>query len=81
MFTHWGISGPVTLNATLSLGQEINRLKDYRLQIADLKLKLIFDLEKTNKKIINYLKLDQKNNFVELDIKDLRPWEEAKVTG
>jgi hypothetical protein len=42
---------------------------------------LIFDLSKTGKKIIDYLKLTTKNNFIELDMRDVRSWDEAKVSG
>lgn len=70
LFTHWGISGPVVFNSTLKLWAD-----------SWFKIKIIFDVKNLNKKLIDFFHLDVKNNFVELDMKWLRPWEEAKVSG
>ena len=70
LFTHRWISWPVVFNSTLKLWTE-----------SWLKIKIIFDVKNLNKKLIDFFHLDVKNNFVELDMKWLRPWEEAKVSG
>ena len=70
LFTHRWISGPVVFNSTLKLWTD-----------SDLKIKIIFDVKNLNKKLIDFFHLDIKNNFIALDMKWLRPREEAKVSG
>lgn len=47
----------------------------------NISLKLTFDLEKTPKRIIKFLELDEENLEVVLWLQDFRTWKEAKVTG
>jgi len=75
LFTHRWISGPVVFNSTLRLWN------DSWIVSTNNKIKIIFDMENLNKKLINFFHLDAKNSVVELDMKWLRPWEEAKVSG
>ena len=68
LFTHWWISGPLVFDSTLRVWKS-----------KDIQIKLLFDLGKTNKKLITFFGLDEKNPIVELDMKRIRPREEAKV--
>lgn len=77
LFTHRWISGPVVFNSTLALGVAGRGTS----AAENVKFKIIFDVKNLNKKLIDFFHLDIKNNFVELEMKWLRPWEEAKVSG
>lgn len=68
LFTHWWISGPVVFDATLFLTKP------------DMKIRITFAMQTTNVKVSRFFHLSEKNNYITLWYKDLRPREEAKVT-
>jgi len=69
LFTHRWISGPVIFNSAIAIWNKSGS-----------KIKLNFDIEKVSKKIIRFWNLNEKNNEVILNVKSIRPREEAKVT-
>lgn len=76
LFTHRGVSGPVVFNASLQIPPNLPFSRE---GYWSLRVKIVFDMEKVNKKIANFLGLHEKNDFVVLDVKGTRWREEAKV--
>ena len=74
LFTHWWLSGPVVFDASLRAG------KILRDNEKSLTIQLDLDLEHTSKKIFRFFPSLVKDTKLQFGLKQLRLWEEAKVT-
>ncbi|MDD4151768.1 MAG: aminoacetone oxidase family FAD-binding enzyme [Candidatus Gracilibacteria bacterium] len=86
LFTHFGVSGPIVFNSSVSIGEYLNKLnlkeEEFEKYMLDnIALKLEFNLEKTPKRIIQFFELNPEKLEIILDLQNWRSWKEAKLTG
>lgn len=85
LFTHWWVSGPAIFNWVIKLWEHLRKLwikeaQETQYICDNIKLKLIFDLDNSTKRVNQFFDLDESNNSTILNIKKIRDRKEAKVT-
>lgn len=85
LFTHFWISWPIIHNVSNAIWEYLNKIwleeNDFEKYILDnMSLNLIFDLEKTPKRLIKFFEITEENNEVNLELQNWRSWKEAKAT-
>ncbi len=85
LFTHFWISWPIVHNLSNSIWEYLNKLwleeELFEKYILDnLSLKLVFDIEKTPKRLVKFFELSEQNIEIILELQNWRSWKEAKAT-
>jgi len=85
LFTHFGISGPIVFNLSNSIWEYLNNIWikeiDFEKYILDnLSINLVFDIEKTPKRIVKFFELNQEKQEINLELQNWTSWKEAKAT-
>ena len=85
LFTHFWISWPIIHNVSNAIWEYLNKIwleeNDFEKYILDnLSLNLIFDLEKTPKRLIKFFEINEELNEANLELQNWRSWKEAKAT-
>jgi len=85
LFTHFWVSWPIVHNLSNAIWEYLNSLwlneSDFEKYIVEnLSLNLIFDLDKTPKRLLKFFELNEENKEVKLELHNWRSWKEAKAT-
>ena len=85
LFTHFWISWPIIHNLSNAIWEYLNNLKIEESEfekyiLENLSLDLVFDLEKTPKRLVKFFELTLDNLEVNLELQNWRSWKEAKAT-
>lgn len=86
LFTHTGLSGPLVFNAVIKLGEHLRKIgikeSQQKAYFAEhITIRLTFNEESMTKKVKSFFELDETKNEAIFHLADLKPWDEAKVTG
>ncbi|MDD3646058.1 MAG: aminoacetone oxidase family FAD-binding enzyme [Candidatus Gracilibacteria bacterium] len=88
LFTHFGVSGPIVFNLSVSLGEYLNSIKlnteqeKIKYILENINIELDIKKENSTKKIYSLFKNEiDLGSKIETGVQDWRSWKEAKATG